>query len=205
MGMTSFSTIWLWTSAVWWGRWYLQGCQGFLKHLQVCFVHSTLDCNNMTQVNAVETENNMIRSCWVGNVPNWSWSNCWPILSLKYPQVAVKMIVNWNDWNTVLITKLCHSRTKEQLCRRIKLSLQVIISFTCCSFFQWYPQIKEILLNLSMKCWNWAFSAQGSRIIRVSCTGRSTENICSSSGGDETQFTTKIGGKTSLGPSYFVL
>ncbi len=41
---------------------------------------------------------------------------------------------------------------------------------------------------------------------------RSSENICSSSGGgaqgnwknkDETQFTTKIGGKTNLGPSYF--
>ncbi len=45
-----------------------------------------------------------------------------------------------------------------------------------------------------------------------SCTGERSENICSSNGGaqekgkrDETQFTTKIGGKTSLGPSYFVL
>jgi len=46
-----------------------------------------------------------------------------------------------------------------------------------------------------------------------SCVGRSSENICSSSGRDQenerqdkTQFTTKIiGGKTSLGPSYFVL
>jgi hypothetical protein len=45
-----------------------------------------------------------------------------------------------------------------------------------------------------------------------SCTGKSTQNKCSSSEGaqekgkrDETQFTTKIGGKTSLGPSYFVL
>ncbi len=43
-----------------------------------------------------------------------------------------------------------------------------------------------------------------------SCTGRNSENICSSSGGpaknkrqDETQFKTKIDGKTSLGPSYF--
>jgi hypothetical protein len=45
-----------------------------------------------------------------------------------------------------------------------------------------------------------------------SCTSRSSENICNSSAGaqeketkDETQFTTKIGGKTSLGPSYFFL
>ncbi len=48
------------------------------------------------------------------------------------------------------------------------------------------------------------------------CAGRSDENnICSSSGGaqekgkigwnDETQFTTKISGKTSLGRSYVVL
>jgi len=47
------------------------------------------------------------------------------------------------------------------------------------------------------------------------CRGRSNENICRRSGGaqekgkrewnDETQFTTKISGKTSLGPSYFVL
>ncbi len=45
------------------------------------------------------------------------------------------------------------------------------------------------------------------------CRGsRSSENICSSpegaqetkERGDETQFTTKIGGKTSLSPSYFV-
>jgi hypothetical protein len=30
---------------------------------------------------------------------------------------------------------------------------------------QWYPQSKEILLNLSMKCWNSKFNAQGSRVI----------------------------------------
>jgi hypothetical protein len=45
-----------------------------------------------------------------------------------------------------------------------------------------------------------------------SCTGRSSENICRSSGGaqekektDETQFTAKIAGKTTLGVSYFAL
>jgi hypothetical protein len=44
--------------------------------------------------------------------------------------------------------------------------------------FQWYPQSKEILLDLGMKCWNSAFNAQSSRV---------------------------IGGTTSLGPSYFLL
>jgi hypothetical protein len=45
------------------------------------------------------------------------------------------------------------------------------------------------------------------------CTGRSSENICSTSAGalrkketqDETQFATEIGGKISLGLSYFLL
>jgi hypothetical protein len=45
-----------------------------------------------------------------------------------------------------------------------------------------------------------------------SCTGRSNENICTSiyiaqekERQGETQFTAKIGGKTSLGPRYLVL
>jgi hypothetical protein len=53
-----------------------------------------------------------------------------------------------------------------------------------------------------MKCGNSAFNAQGSRVIVVSCTGRSSEIPCSSSssGGaqekkkerqDKTHFTTK--------------
>jgi hypothetical protein len=33
--------------------------------------------------------------------------------------------------------------------------------------FQWYPQSKEILSNLSMKFWYSAFNAQGSRVIIV--------------------------------------
>jgi hypothetical protein len=51
------------------------------------------------------------------------------------------------------------------------------------------------------------------RVIIVVGTGRSSENICSSSGGaqerrkDKMKLSspTKIGGKTSLGPSYFLL
>ncbi len=34
--------------------------------------------------------------------------------------------------------------------------------------FQWYAQSNEILLNLTMKCWNSAFNAQDSRVIRRS-------------------------------------
>jgi hypothetical protein len=36
--------------------------------------------------------------------------------------------------------------------------------FTPYLLFQWYPQSKEILLNLSMKCWNSAFNAGDSRL-----------------------------------------
>jgi hypothetical protein len=48
---------------------------------------------------------------------------------------------------------------------------KVTLSSPCLSppypLFQWYPQSNEILLNLSMKCWNSTFNAQGSRVIIV--------------------------------------
>jgi hypothetical protein len=63
-----------------------------------------------------------------------------------------------------------------------------------------------------MKCWNSAFNAQGSRIIivivqvgAVKIYVAAVEALRKKERGDETQFTTKIGGKTSLGPSYFIL
>jgi hypothetical protein len=63
-----------------------------------------------------------------------------------------------------------------------------------------------------MKCWNSAFNAQGSRVIIVVVQGGAVKTYVAAvkalrekERGDETQFTTKIGGKTSLGLSYFVL
>jgi hypothetical protein len=65
-----------------------------------------------------------------------------------------------------------------------------------------------------MKCCNSAFNAQGSRVITVvvlkvgavkNIYVVAVEALRKKERGDETQFTTKIGGKTSLGPSYFVL
>ncbi len=70
----------------------------------------------------------------------------------------------------------------------------------------------EILLNLSMKSWKSAFNAQCSRAIivvvqvgAVKIYGATVEAVREKERQDETQFTTKIGGKFSLGPSYFVL
>ncbi len=63
-----------------------------------------------------------------------------------------------------------------------------------------------------MKWWNSAFNAQGSRItIVVVQVGAVKKYVTAVAGGeeketqDETQFTTKVGGKTSLGPSSFLL
>jgi hypothetical protein len=74
---------------------------------------------------------------------------------------------------------------------------------------QWYSQSKKILLNLSMKCWNSAFNAQSSRIIivvvqigAVKIYVAAVEALRKKERGDETQYTTQNGGKTSLCPSF---
>jgi len=60
--------------------------------------------------------------------------------------------------------------------------------------------------------WNSAFSAQGSRVIivvvqvgSVKIYVAAVEALRKKERGDETQLTANIGGKISLGPSYFVL
>jgi len=92
----------------------------------------------------------------------------------------------------------------------IKVIHKVTLSFIPYLLFQWYPQSKEILLNLSMKCWNSTFNAQGLRIIivvvqvgAVKIYVTAVKALMKKERGDETQFTTKIGGKTSLGPPLF--
>ncbi len=92
----------------------------------------------------------------------------------------------------------------------IKVIHKVTLSFTSYPLFQWYPQSKEILLNLIMKCWNSAFNAQGSRVIIVivqvvgavkiyvaAVEARAQEEGRKEGRNerDETQFCTKIGGK----------
>ncbi len=92
------------------------------------------------------------------------------------------------------------------------LSHHVLSAFTPIPSFQWYLQSNEILLNLSMKCWNSAFNAQGPRVIivvvqvgAVRIYVAALKALRQKEREDETQFTTKIGGKTSLSLSYFVL
>jgi len=76
-------------------------------------------------------------------------------------------------------------------------------------------KVRKLLLNLSMiQCWNSTFNAQGSRVIiivlhvgvvKVKICGIGVEAFMKKERQDETQFTTKIGGKFSLGPNYFIL
>jgi hypothetical protein len=61
-----------------------------------------------------------------------------------------------------------------------------------------------------MKCWISTFNAQGLRVIivvvqvgAVKIYMEAVEALEKKERQDETQFTTKIGRKTSLGPSYF--
>ncbi len=63
-----------------------------------------------------------------------------------------------------------------------------------------------------MKCWNSVYNAHGLKVIivvvqvgAVKIYVAAVEALRKKERGDETQFTTKIGWKTSLGPSYFVL
>jgi hypothetical protein len=94
-------------------------------------------------------------------------------------------------------------------------SYQVTLSSPClwASFHPPIPsfngicKVKTFLLNLSMKCWNSAFSAQGSTLIVLQFGLRSSENIFSSSGGRSSgkrkdrmklSFTTKIDGLLSF-------
>jgi hypothetical protein len=63
-----------------------------------------------------------------------------------------------------------------------------------------------------MKCWNSIFNAQGLGVIivvvqvgAVKIHVAAEQALRKMERQDETQFTIKIGGKTSLGPSYFLL
>jgi hypothetical protein len=68
-------------------------------------------------------------------------------------------------------------------------------------------KVKPFLLNLSMKCWNTAFNAQGSRVIivvvqvgAVKIYVAAVEALRKKEIQDETQFTTKIDGFLSFTP-----
>jgi hypothetical protein len=112
------------------------------------------------------------------------------------------------EMESLLSLQSFHARWEDD-CRLNKLIIKVTLSFTpyllcfhpLSPLFSGYPQSKNFLLNLSMKCWNSAFNAQRFESNYSSCTGRSSvkiyvaavEALRKRERGDETQFTTKIG------------
>ncbi len=78
--------------------------------------------------------------------------------------------------------------------------------------FQWYPQSKDMLLNLSMKCWNSALNAGGPRLVivvvrlaEVKIYVAAVEVLSKRGTPDETQFTTKIDGFLSFIPHWMLI
>jgi hypothetical protein len=112
------------------------------------------------------------------------------------------------EWNFELILSLSWFHISIGVIHKVTLSsLCLWACFHPSPLFQQYPQSKENLLNLSMKCWNSAFNAQGSRVIIVTVQVRAVKiyvaavkAIKEKERQYETQIITKIAGKTSLGP-----
>jgi hypothetical protein len=113
-------------------------------------------------------------------------------------------------WERPLSLGITHHKAQRQTLELSinspSLSPPISSAFTPHPLFQRYPQSKEFLLNLSMKCWNSAFNAQGSKVIIVV---EHVEGVCvavvqalrKKETQDETQSTRKI----SLGSNYLLL
>jgi hypothetical protein len=119
--------------------------------------------------------------------------HCWRDLQLDFNSDSI----NGHPWVEVSFTLHINNRVARNV-----------------TLFQWYPQTKEILLNLSMKCWNSAFNTQGlTESNNNICIGRSSEKKyiyivaveALRKKEDETQFTTEIEEKLVWVPVSFVL
>jgi hypothetical protein len=102
--------------------------------------------------------------------------------------IILKRFGHKNEKNSEIFVEL----SKNQDSQLIKVIHKVTLPFTPYPLFQWYPQSKEILLNLNMK---W-----GSRVIIiivqvgvVKTYVAAVEALRKKERGDETQFTINIG------------
>ncbi len=153
---------------------------------------------------------------------------------------VINLLILWHVWELETLWNVCESGNQHSAGSLIALEfwatkfslwlifqffshMRVICKVTLCftpislafppyPLYQWYPQSKEILLNVGMKLCNSAFNAQGSRVIIVvvqvgvvKIYVATVKALRKKERQDKTQFTTKFGGKISLGPSYFFL
>jgi hypothetical protein len=110
---------------------------------------------------------------------------------------------NWEPKSWILISLDFNPKTIELSLKSPCLHPVFGPPFPPPPLFQWYPQSKEILLNLNMECWNSAFNAQGSGVLTVvvqvgavKLYVAAVKALRKKERQDETQFTTKIGWKT---------
>jgi hypothetical protein len=99
-----------------------------------------------------------------------------PIFDVSKSQLIILLLLQKFQYSILYVSKaqITHKILILQFFNSIELSqkspcLHPVFGspFTPYPLFQWYPQSKEILLNLSMKCWNSTADAQGLRVIIV--------------------------------------
>ncbi len=85
--------------------------------------------------------------------------------------VLHKTVTNWVEsvWggSPLLLHYKIEKQNNTNGVKSASVAPSIESAFASYHLFQCYPQSKEILLNLGMKCWNLAFNAQGSRVIIV--------------------------------------
>ncbi len=153
--------------------------------------------------------------CQFDNTPHLYWIDLETLLKAKSPAPALCTILFWMKHNQIYVRFGINnlSLASRVMCKLTLSSPCLWPAFSPHPLFQWYLQSKKILLNLSLKCRNSAFNAQGSRIIIVVVqvgavkiyAAAAVQAVRKKEREHETQFTTQVGGKTSLGPSYFAL
>jgi hypothetical protein len=125
-------------------------------------------------------------------IKNWAiTSSTWKVEAVDYSPKTIRPVL------IKLLSNCNHSSLLELLAK----SFVFKPPFTPNPLFQCYLQSKEILLNLSMKCWNLAYNAQGLKVIIVvvqvgvvKIYVATMEPLRQKERQDETQFTTKIDG-----------
>jgi hypothetical protein len=132
-----------------------------------------------------------------------SWESCWWSYANYGRSHNCKTMTTGNKCATTLKTSQVIVIVYNRVIRKVTLSSPCLHPvcgppFTPYPLFQRYLQSKDILINLSMKCWYSTFNAQGSRLIivvvqlgAVKIYVAAVEALRKKKRQDETQFTTK--------------
>jgi hypothetical protein len=142
-----------------------------------------------------------------------SWESCWWSYANYGRSHNCKTMTTGNKCATTLKTSQVIVIVYNRIIRKVTLSSPCLwASFHPYPLFQRYLQSKDILINLSMKCWYSAFNAQGLRLIivvvqlgAVKIYVAAVEALRKKKRQDETQFTTKIDGFLNFIPRWMLM